>query len=391
MLKQLLLLVFLLNFSLGFSQRSIGEDAEISVITIGPGTLLYDSFGHSAFRVKDPSNGTDMVFNYGTFDFDTPNFYIKFARGKLPYALSVRDYNSFIATYKRQKRWVKEQRLNLTYEEKATMFEYLINNAQPEKKEYQYDFFYDNCATKMRDVVYTVLNYKLVHNKEYVTTPYTFRELIQQRLQWNTWGSLGIDIALGAVIDRAATPTEHQFLPEYIFKAAAVAEINREGTFVPLVKQIATTYDVASPEKKSSFITSPFFVFCLIAIFIFYITCKDITLKKRTRWLDSALFLITGLVGILLLTLWLGTDHTATANNYNVLWAFPLNLFFFVLIHKVKPKTWLYRYVFFLILLFALLTFHWISGVQIFAIALLPFLFALAFRWVYLALELKGK
>ena len=174
--KSFVTLLFLLTSFVGFSQiNTIANDAEISIITIGPGDMLYDSFGHNAIRVADPSNGKDIVFNYGTFDFNTPNFYIKFGRGKLPYALSVRPYNYFKRNYIAEKRWMKEQKLDLTYGEKVTIFDFLLNNAQPENKEYRYDFFFDNCATRIRDVLVTGLGDKLTYNDTaYVPKQYTF-------------------------------------------------------------------------------------------------------------------------------------------------------------------------------------------------------------------------
>ena len=134
---------------------------------------------------------------------------------------------------------------------------------------------------------------------------------------------------------------------------------------------------------------SPFFIFLILGLGILYITYKDYKKQQRSRWLDGTIFLVTGIVGMLLLPLWIGTDHTATANNYNLLWGFPLNVFFFVAIWKKTPKKWLRRYVFLLLLMLALLSIHWITGVQIFAIALLPLLIAFFIRYVYVFSYLK--
>ncbi len=125
--KPFLTLIFLLSYFVALTQiNTLGQDAEISIITIGPGKQLYDSFGHNAIRVSDPSGGKDLAFNYGTFDFNTPNFYIKFGQGKLPYALSVSTYDDFLRNYIAEKRWVKQQKLDITYGEKIAIFEYLL-------------------------------------------------------------------------------------------------------------------------------------------------------------------------------------------------------------------------------------------------------------------------
>ena len=389
--KPLLTLIFLLSYFTALTQiNTLAKDAEISIITIGPGKQLYDSFGHNAIRVSDPSNGKDLAFNYGTFDFNTPNFYIKFGQGKLPYALSVSTYDGFLRNYIAEKRWIKQQKLDLTYGEKIAIFEFLLNNAQPSNREYQYDFFFDNCATRIRDVLAVNLGSKLSYQeKQYAPFLYSFRELIQQRLHWNSWGSLGIDIALGAVIDRTANPWEHQFLPDYVFESLKSATITRNNKTSALIKKETTINNPGPRARNTAFLLSPFFVFLVIALGIVYRTLRDSKQQKRSRWLDTVLFFVTGIVGVLLLVLWLATDHTATINNYNILWAFPVNLIFFTLLSKKTPKKWLSRYLSFLIILLILLVVHWCTGVQVFAGALLPLLIALFIRYVYFIRYLK--
>ena len=389
--KPLLTLIFLLSYFTALTQiNTLAKDAEISIITIGPGKQLYDSFGHNAIRVSDPSNGKDLAFNYGTFDFNTPNFYIKFGQGKLPYALSVSTYDGFLRNYIAEKRWIKQQKLDLTYGEKIAIFEFLLNNAQPSNREYQYDFFLDNCATRIRDVLAVNLGSKLSYqDKQYAPFLYSFRELIQQRLHWNSWGSLGIDIALGAVIDRTANPWEHQFLPDYVFESLKSATITRNNKTSALIKKETTINNPGPRARNTAFLLSPFFVFLILALGIVYRTLRDSKQQKRSRWLDTVLFFVTGIVGVLLLVLWLATDHTATINNYNILWAFPVNLIFCTLLSKKTPKKWLSRNLSFLIILLILLVMHWCTGVQVFAGALLPLLIALFIRYVYVIRYLK--
>lgn len=389
--KPLLTLIFLLSYFTALTQiNTLAKDAEISIITIGPGKQLYDSFGHNAIRVSDPSNGKDLAFNYGTFDFNTPNFYIKFGQGKLPYALSVSTYDGFLRNYIAEKRWIKQQKLDLTYGEKIAIFEFLLNNAQPSNREYQYDFFLDNCATRIRDVLAVNLGSKLSYqDKQYAPFLYSFRELIQQRLHWNSWGSLGIDIALGAVIDRTANPWEHQFLPDYVFESLKSATITRNNKTSALIKKETTINNPGPRARNTAFLLSPFFVFLVIALGIVYRTLRDSKQQKRSQWLDTVLFFVTGIVGVLLLVLWFATDHTATINNYNILWAFPVNLIFCTLLSKKTPKKWLSRYLSFLIILLTLLVVHWCTSVQVFAGALLPLLIALFIRYVYVIRYLK--
>lgn len=387
-------LIFLLFLFLGCSvvaqnPYSLSESAEISIITIGPGKNLYDKFGHTAVRVSDPQNQIDWVYNYGTYDFETPNFYTKFAQGKLLYELSVWKFPPFLKAYERQNRWVKEQVLDLTLNEQNQLFRYLQNNAKPENSKYKYDFFYDNCATKIRDVLQEVLQEKLTYHESFVDTTYTFRELIQKNVHWNTWGSLGMDVAIGAVVDRPATAWEYQFLPEYVYQAAEAATLTTDTGTKPLIKQQKTLFENTPQQEGHAFFVSPLFIFLILALFLIWITFKDARNNTRSRYLDGIILTLTGVIGCVLFLLWFATDHTSTVTNYNVLWAFPFSILFGYAISKKTPKKWVGRYLVFLLVLLALLTLHSITGVQSFAWGLSPLLVALAIRYFYVMRYIK--
>jgi hypothetical protein len=386
-----LLSFFILNFSSDAQQLTLSEDAEISILTVGPGANLSDKFGHNSFRIKDTATNRDWVFNYGTYDFSTPNFYTKFAQGKLLYSLSVETYDNFYARYVRQNRWVKEQLLNLDYAQRKKLHDYLINNAQPENKDYKYDFFFDNCATRIRDVLVTALPGEIEFDDRYISDEKTFRELIGQNVDENSWGSLGMDVAIGAVTDVPATAWEHQFLPEYVYEAAGNAFIIENGQRRPLVSDSAVVFQNTPVDDSGNFFMSPLFVFGLIALLILWITYRDYRNKVRSRYLDAFLFFTTGLIGIFLLLLWFATDHSATANNYNLLWAFPFSILFTTMIAKTQPRRWLRKYIVFLLLLLALMTLHSITGIQRFPVTLIPFFAALAVRYFYVVRYLSPK
>ena len=385
----LFILVLFFNSEVNAQQLSLSEEAEISIITIGPGPYLYDKFGHSAFRISDPTNQLDAVYNYGSYDFNTPNFYTKFARGKLLYQLVVNPYEPFLNHYKNQNRWVKEQLLNLNRSEKLALFSFLRNNAKPENRDYLYDFLYDNCATKIRDVLKEVVGENLAYNSDFVSEAYSFRELIQKNVQANSWGSLGMDVAIGAVTDRQASAWEYQFLPNYVYEAAATATIDRKGQILPLVTQTNVLYEHSPEVEVKNFFRSPLFVFGILGLMILFMTYRDFKANKRSRYLDALLFCITGLIGLFLALLWWGTDHSTTVNNYNLLWAFPFSLLVSFGVARSKPKAWVRRYVVFLLLMFVLLIIHWISGVQSFAIGFIPLFLALVVRYFYVQWYLK--
>ena len=382
-MKLLLRLLFLLCITVAFSQKNIPNNTQISVLTIGPGNNLNDAFGHSGIRLK--TSYSDIVYDFGRYNFEDPNFYLNFARGKLNYLQGKANYNNLVNFYKQQNRSIKEQILNLSAEEKQSVYTFLETNYAKNQGAYLYDFFYDNCATKIRDVIENATNgnidYQLPGNYE----DKTFRTLIQDELHPNAWGSLGIDIALGAIIDRTATPREHMFLPKNIHAFYSKATINNRQ----LVSNSKTIINSDTKFKNGTFLLSPIFVLSLIAILIIYITFNDHKKQRRTKGLDAFIQLILGIIGILLTLLWFGTDHTATGYNYNLLWAFPLSLVMVIQAYKAKPKKWFIGYIKFCVLMLCLLTVHWISGVQQFAPTLIPLLIALFVRYIFLLKFLK--
>ena len=367
-------------------QARLGPEARISVITCGPGTDLYAQFGHSAFRVQDPSQGLDWIYNYGTFDFDTPNFYMKFARGKLRYALSRTTFPSFLYTYQLEGRWVSEQWLDLDIGQKNALFEYLERNHLPENRYYQYDFLDENCATKIPDVLMEVLGPGLEVVSGFTGDGSTYRELIQENLETNSWSSLGIDLALGAVVDRRADPLGYSFLPEYVRQLVAGATLHGK----PLTLLERDILDLPNPKNIRYFTANPLFWSLLLLVFTGTISWIDYRNGARSRWLDFLLFLSTGLAGLLIAFLWFFTDHTSTAWNFNILWAFPVNGYIaFVLLQKRKPDDRLRRYLMALLGLIGVCLVLWATGVQAFHPVVVVLWTALALRYLLLIHHLK--
>jgi hypothetical protein len=380
-LKLLFFAFFCVQITAFAQQLTLSPNAEISVITVGSGTSLNDAFGHNAFRIKDQALGLDLTYGYGEYDFDAPHFYLKFAQGKLNYLLGRIEFNQFYNFYVFQNRTMREQVLNLTPSEKQRLFDFLQNNYKPENRRYLYDFFYDNCATRIRDVLERTSDTKIVFTAPEGFQPKTFRKLIYECVNRNTWGSLGIDVALGAVIDKQATPYEHLFLPKYIFEFFGNATKNGSES---LVRATRTIYQKKDKSSSNAFWFSPLFIFGIIGFIIVWITYRDFKNKIRNKLLDGLLFGITGILGVFILLLWLATDHTATAQNYNLLWAFPLNLLVLLQLFKKQVKPWLIRYLKFLLIMLALMAFHWVVGIEVFAIGLIPLLLAMCIRYIYL-------
>ena len=380
-MKNILLLLLLFPFFINAQIIKLSPKAEITVITCGSGEELYSTFGHSAFRVHDIYNKLDRVYNYGTFNFDTPNFYLKFTRGKLLYELRAYNFGNFLQSYHYEKRWVKGQVLDLTEQEKQTVYEFLENNAKPENRAYKYDFFYDNCSTRIYDVLEKTLDDKIIFDNNFDNESLTHRDLIQQYLGNLPWSDFGIDLALGSVIDRKASAKDYMFLPDYVLKAIDKVKIKENGNEKLIVKKnedILLDFNESTPTT----LFSPLLVFSILALIVIWLTYRDLKNRSRNKILDSIIFIATGITGIIILLLWFATDHSATADNFNILWAFAPNLLFAFLITKNQKIT--YYYVITLLVLLDVLVTLWIFKAQIFSIALIPILVILYIRFIYL-------
>lgn len=387
LLKALFTVVFCFSTLSGWAQFEgveISPDAKISLITCSPGSELYSIFGHSAVRVNDPATGMDVIFNYGTFDFDEPGFYMKFIRGKLNYKLSAAHFRDFVYSYTRDNRSVYEQELNLTYEQRQTYWHFLANNYLPENRFYLYDFFFDNCATRIRDGVEAAFPQQVTFNIAHLDQDMSFRNLIDLYLPPHPWGDFGIDLGLGAPIDVKATPYEYMFLPDYLSKGFANASIGQGGQAVPLVGEVKVIFerDMAAVEP-TGFFTPVVFGWLLFAVAL-ALTVFNVLKHRRFRLFDVILFFAVGFLGIVLFLLWFATDHQAAANNFNLLWAIPTHLLIaFFLARKVLPK-WTIPYMLFTLVLCIAFLLMWPMWPQQFHTAFFPIILTLALRAAYI-------
>jgi hypothetical protein len=372
---------FILFPAVAWAQQ-LSTQAYISVITCGPGQdELYAAFGHSAFRVYDPLTGMDYAYNYGVFDFSQPNFYLNFARGRNYYKLAVQDYPQFEYFYRYYNRYVHEQVLNLTPWQKQRLFEFLQWNALPENRQYRYDYFYDNCATKIPAVLKQLFADSLQFNYPHITTSYSFRQLTDKYLTYQPWGDLGIDLCLGLPMDKKATPYEYMFLPDYVEAGLDYATLNGR----PLVKQKNIIYQPVPVSLHNGWFT-PLTVFGFLFVVTFALTIYDFKRKKISALFDRMLFGVTGSLGIVLLLLWTATDHAAAAWNFNLLWALPTHVL--VAFAPTKTSKWVTLYYQFTALLLLLLLLCWAWLPQQLHFSLIPFVAALMVRaWAQIKLR----
>lgn len=317
------------------AERPLSDSAYASVLTCGAGDEFYTAFGHSAIRVCDPARGLDMVYNYGTFDFDAPHFYWSFARGKLNYCLSRYPFEAFMEEYFFEQRAVWEQRLRLSAQEVNNLYLMLETNYLPEYRYYMYDFFRDNCATRVRDMVDASLGHDRLSPERREDTNMSYRDILYQSTEGTLlWWRLAIDMALGVRCDQRCSNYEYMFSPLMMmgqFDTLTRAE-SHERVAEPTVQLLQDT------RKAAARSVSPTLVFWIAFLVVLALTFAEWRKGWNLRWMDRVLFTVVSLLSVLALFLWFGTDHYCTKINLNVLWASPLFIYF--AIRAEKSNRW---------------------------------------------------
>lgn len=322
---------FLLSLALFISvvanaQQDSTCPLRISLLTCSPGVELYSAFGHTAIRVTDATNGTDLVFNYGTFDDRNPTeFYANFTKGLMRYALSVYPFSHFMQEYQEQQRSVIEQPLQLSCASKLALQKALFLNNEEQNRFYNYYFHTDNCTTRARDMIAKHIGVPLVFANILPSEPPTFRNLIHSYLDTSGqyWSKFGIDILLGANLDKKASNQEAMFLPDYLLKGFDNASINGQ----PIVsgKNMIVSAPPLASEARTLITPVILFTGLFIVILALSLAGKHLT-KKILLAFDMLFFLALGLLGVLLTVLWIIRIDTVCRNNWNLLWALPTHL-----------------------------------------------------------------
>ncbi|PKP41928.1 MAG: hypothetical protein CVT93_06345 [Bacteroidetes bacterium HGW-Bacteroidetes-10] len=310
--RTLIILLFTLLFLPLAARDTTGNNQlRISLITCTGGNELYSIFGHSALRVIDYEKGQDLIFNFGLFDFGTPNFYLKFMQGKLKYMLGVQYTEDFMAQYRAEGRGVEEQVLNLTPDQKLEILERLFYLYEPQNRYYLYSFLFKNCTTELRDLL-----------KERTQFPegissHSFREMINSSVKDMKWTKAGINLLLGSNLDKEISSFEGMFLPDSLFTGLALS--SREG--VPFVTETITLAprEDRSAVEKTPLLLSPEFLFALILL----VVLLSLFLPSL-GFADNIVLWVNALFGIVLPVIILMSDHVELQNNYNLLWCNPL-------------------------------------------------------------------
>ena len=307
--------------------HTLSDDARATLLTILPGDAVHALWGHTALRIHDPVTRTDVVFNYGTFDFSDPWFVPRFVYGDLEYYLSIFDYYRGIEHYRDvEGRPVIAQGLDLTPDEVRRLFQLLQENLRPENRSYQYDFFFDNCSTRPRDVVEMVLGGRLQYDYGDRGLP-SFRDLIRPYMRERTFLRTGIDLLLGSPTDRPALHHEQTFLPMDLFDAFDRAVVSREDGVRPLVAYTDTVAWVEGyGSQRAAFPWAA--VMCAVLLLTgIMLSRQELIGDRRTPVvLDRLLFATAGLAGLVVLFMWTISLHGVTSPNLNLFWLWPTHL-----------------------------------------------------------------
>jgi len=352
MKARLLSFLFLLFFSSStFAQLQFSDSLRISLLTVADGEDAYECFGHTGFRITDMKSDKDIVFHYGVYNYTEPHFIWHFIEGKCNYSMGACYTKDFFAQHQRRQLNIIEQTLCLDSTQSTNLVQALIENYAPQNRNYRYNFFFDNCATRPYDMInrWTNVQYDTTWKQDI-----TLRDMIQEKTGKGNWLDFGISIAVAGRADQPTNFREQMFLPSYLYKAVANATISGK----PLVsKEDIHRYSTNSGNTKST----PFSPMTIVLTLVFFATTITIQeyrtrhlsftpnhLKISANLLDSIWLLATGLAGCIIWFLNFGSEHPAVDNNLNCLWLLPTNLLFVAIIW-IKSAEKVCRIYFFII------------------------------------------
>lgn len=375
---------------------------QVSLITCGPGVEVYNQFGHTAIRMKNVTRDIDLIYNYGIFSFNTPNFALRFTLGQTDYLLGIQAYQDFVDWYAYSNRDVREQVLNLSVEEKNALIGLLNENYKPQNRTYRYNYFYDNCATRPRDLIEKCLQGELLYADDMTTTStgQSFRSIVHEFTANNAWSQFSIDLCLGSEADKPISRRMMMFIPLYLeqyFETASILpnerdnyssrDINKDpvqennGNTLPLVSESHNLVVIPEAEKINP--DTPFTPFrCAMLLFIVTtaLTIYEIHSRKSMWGYDFILFAVAGIAGCMLAFLATFSEHPTVSPNYLLFLFHPLHLLLLPwFIRKVK-KMQRSRYLVALTIELTLFIILWAAIPQKFPLAVLPLALCLLVR-----------
>lgn len=347
----------LVIYLLLLSHNLFADSRQISILTCSPGEQVYELFGHTAIRVTDSERDLDLVFNYGLFSFNEPDFVWRFVLGETDYLLGATDYNSFVSVYAMRGSGITEQVLNLDSLQKQRVVDALLENIKPQNRKYRYNFLFNNCTTKARDVIFNAVSQNVEYDKVSIGDKMTFREIVHEHTENNPWYRFGMDLLLGAPADVKAGRAGAQFAPLILKEELSHAYTNEK----PLVLE---EHELMQPQTKYT-CKSNLTAFNVAILFLFFtfvvMLCERRSKKTYLVW-DFFTMGLQGVAGLLLLFMTLFSLHPTVNENWLLLSLNPLPLVLLpILVYRVRKRK--------------SLTFMWIQTVMLSLFLLIsPFL-----------------
>lgn len=321
----LIALLSLAGLVAGGSAQAQAEQAQAWLVTYGPGEIYWQRFGHNAIWIRDPARDLDHTFNFGFFDFEQENFLLRFLLGRMLYFSAAQPARVEFAAYIDENRSIRAQRLDLPPERIALLSRHLLEQVQPENRDYLYDYYLNNCSTRVRDAVDLALGGSLSAVSRTAAADQSWRDHTRRLSSPDFWLYLGLELALGARVDRSISRWDEMFIPEVLAESAAALPAPTAGDAAPLVLEDVMLFEstLPAPPARSPTAWPRYLLASLVLLAVIWAVSRRAgpTLSRR---LARAWFLVAGCAGLAMLFFWFGTDHAAAGLNLNVLVLNPL-------------------------------------------------------------------
>ena len=337
------LFLLLISFTRVFSQSS--NDTTAYLLTCGPGTETYSIYGHSALRIVIPEKHIDTVYNWGVFDFNAPNFVWKFSKGRLDYYVIVESLKGFLQSYFFEQRYVFSQKINIDGTETRKLLELVNENMKPENIKYRYDFFYNDCTTRIRDLLEKSIGEKLKYPPAESGKVPTFRDMVGKYQNPYPWYKFGVDLIMGSTADKKANFRDRMFLPIDMKDGLSKAVVQKSGKMIPLLQNPVVLVDFEAPVIKKMFLVSPPVIFTLAIILILMLAALTKS-RKTIRIMDIIIYSVFSVLSVLMIFFNFFTDHQQMRLNLNIIWLNPFIIVCLILLILNKTGTIWFRIVF---------------------------------------------
>ena len=355
----LILLALIWSFSLSAAEKQWPDEPEVWLVTYGPGEIYWQRFGHNAIWIRDVRLGLDHVFNFGFFDFQQENFLLRFIQGRMLYFSAARPAQEEFASYINENRSIRAQRLDLSREQILELTDYLLEEVRPENRDYLYDYFLNNCSTRVRDAIDRAMGGLLREEFEPQPAPETWRDHTRRLTHGDFWLYLGLEIGLGASVDREISRWDEMFIPETLASGMASLEYAGDASARPLVLEDVQLYESTLPQPpREPRAWWPRYLLAALGVLFAAALLSRFGPAGTASVLARSWLVLSGLVGLGLVFLWLGTDHSVARANANLLIFFPAWIILAFWKGQVKAVTWIIAGVCLLAAILSSLVFH---------------------------------